>query len=193
MRLNFSRRAQREADVDVFQSSHGRSVVRERLVARFAGREFGFTWDGKPNRRGRTVTDGVYFVRYSMALGKGRTDTRRIVLLRRHGHWSLRPSFYRKASCGTLSAYKLERPVFGGARNAPLGISYRLSKGARVRVTVVRGGHVVRRYPARPVKANVTYRLSFSARRAPGGDYRFRLTAVRGGKSVVATLTSRRL
>jgi len=191
VRLNFSRRQQREADVDVFQSSHGRTVVRERLVARFTGREFGFTWNGRANRPRRKVTDGLYFVRYRMELGAGRADVRRIVLQRRHGRWSLRPSFYRKASCGTLSAYKLERPSFGGPANRSLGISYRVSKAARVRVTVTHAGRVVRRYAARSAKANRTYRLKFSAR--PRGDYRFKLTAIRGGKAVTSTLTSRRL
>jgi hypothetical protein len=201
VRLTFSRRLQREADVDVFQASQGRRVVKERLVARFAGREFGLTWDGKANRPGRKVTDGYYFVRYRMPLGAeegkdekgGRADTRRITLRRSHGKWSLRPSFYRKAGCGTLSAYKLLRPAFGGPRNSALGISYRLSRAARVRVTVTRAGHVVQRFPARSAKANRTYRLTFSARHRARGDYRFRLVAVRAGRSTTATLTSKRL
>jgi hypothetical protein len=194
VRLTFTRRAGEGADVDVFQSSHGRTIVGERLVARFRRREFGFTWDGKANRQGRSVGDGYYFVRFRTELPNKREDIRRMTLRRVHGRWQLRPSFYRRASCGTLSAFKLERPVFGGPANRALGISYRLSAAARVRVTVLQGRRVVGRFATRTRRASRTYRLRFAAEHRPRGDYRVVLTAVRpSGAKVASALTARRL
>src|SRR6185503_20480547 len=108
-RLAFARRVNKPVSIDVFQTSRGRTVLTERLVARFANRSRSFTWNGRANRRGRRVTDGYYFVRYSMNVDGKRHDIRRIVLRRVKGHFSRRPAHYRRASCGTLSSYKLER------------------------------------------------------------------------------------
>jgi hypothetical protein len=192
--LGFSRRRADPVDVDVFQTSRGRQVLGQRLVARFDGRTTGVTWNGQATQRGRRVTDGYYFVRYRMRLGGGRFDVRRIVLRRSRGRWSRRPDFYRRASCGTLESFKLERPVFGGTRNRALNIAYRLGAAARVTVIVRRGGRLVQRWSAGPGRAHRTYRLRLASERLPTGDYRVTLTAVRRGHAPLsATLVSRRL
>lgn len=191
--LTFARRGKAGVDVDVFQSSHGRTVIGERLVARFRNRSRSFTWNGAANRPGRRVADGYYFVRYRVRYA-GRVDTRRVVLRRANGRFTRRPDFYRRASCGTVSAYKLERPVFGGPTNRAAGVSFRLSVAGRAHVTVLRGTRVVRTYATHRDGANRTYRLRFDSERRPIGDYRFKLTVVTAsGKRVVAVLTARRI
>lgn len=193
LRFAFRRRVSRPVTVDVFQISRGRRILGERLVARFADRKRAFTWDGRSNRRGRRVRDGVYYVRYRIATPGGPPDVRRIALRRSRGRFSRRPSFYRRASCGLLRSFRLERPVFGGRTNRALGIAYRLGSRARVRVTVLRGRRVVRRYPTRTRAANDTVRLRFDSERRPRGDYRVRVRAEREGRAVTSTLTARKL
>ena len=132
--------------VDVFQQSRGRRVTGERLVARFTNKSRSFTWKGRGNR-GRRLTDGIYFARYQVRFAKRRLrDFRRITLRREGGRWSKRPQFYKAASCGLLSSYKLTRPVFGGTGRRSLGIAYRLSRPGRVTV------EVFKRCPAEPLR-----------------------------------------
>ena len=188
-----SRRAKPLASVDVFQVSNGRKVITERLVARFRNVRGSFNWSGRANRRGKRVRDGYLFARFSERFGNGRLDVRRVTLRRSKGHFTLRPSFYRRASCGLLSSYKLIRPVFGGRRNHALGIAYRVSKRARVAVTISRGGKVVRRFKTTTASARRTYRLKLSSKRQRRGDYRVKLTATAGKQKVTSTLVSRRL
>src|SRR5205823_5570601 len=109
LRIAFSPRSAAPVSVAVFQASHGRTIYGQRLVARFSRVRRSFTWDGRANVRGHRVTDGTFFVRVT-----ARGDVRRITLRRLHGHFRPRPSFYRRASCGLVSSFKLERPVFGG-------------------------------------------------------------------------------
>jgi hypothetical protein len=191
----FTRNEANPVTVDVFQSSRGRSIVKERLVARFSNRAKSFTWNGRANRRGRKVTDGYYFVRYRVAFGAGakETDFRRVTLARSHGRLRVKSSYYRRASCDLVRSYKLERPVFGGARNRSLGLSFRLGDAASVRVTVSRGSKVLKTFKTITGVAGRTYRLRFSARHRPRGDYRVRLVATAGATKVTSTLTSRRL
>lgn len=191
--LRFVRRVARPVGVDVFQTSHGRHVIHERAVARFSGRSSSFTWNGHATRRGRRVTDGYYFARYRLAYPGG-PDIRRVTLRRIHGHFEVRPAFYRRATCGTIRAFKLGRPAFGGAGNHPLGVAFRLSVAGRAAITVLRGHRVVKRYPSARRIAHRTYRLRFGAGGRPRGDYRFRLSVTAaGGHTVTASLTSRRI
>jgi choice-of-anchor B domain-containing protein len=186
--LGFTRARRAPVTVDVFQQSVGRRVIGERLVARFTGRSAGVAWNGRANRRGRRVTDGYYFVRFRMG-----DDVRRVALRRVGGRFSVRPSFYRRTSCGVLRSFKLERPVFGGRTNRALGISYQLEREGSATVEVLRGSRVVRRFPARRSAARRTVRLRFDAEGRPRGDFRVRLRAQSGGRTVTATLTARRL
>src|SRR4051794_34652680 len=192
-RVSFARRINRPVTVDVFQTSRGRTVLTERLVARFTKRNRSFTWNGRANRKGRKVTDGYYFVRYRLRVDSKHEDVRRVVLRRVGGRLSLRPAFYRRASCGTLSAYKLERPVFGGRRTRKLGVSFRLARTAQVRVRVLRGKRVIKTFKRKSYKAARTYRLSLSAKRRTRGDYKVKLDLIRGKERLASTLTSRKL
>jgi hypothetical protein len=191
--LSFTRRVDGPVQIDVFQQSVRRRVIGERLVARFTDAADALRWTGRANRRGRRVTDGYYFVRFRMLQPSGWVDYRRVALRRSRGRFSLRPSFYRRDSCGLVRSYKLTRSVFGGTTKRALGISYHLNQPARVRVDVLRGKRVVRRFPAGDRVAGRTYRLRFPAIGRRKGDYRFRLTTVRGSSRVVSILTARRL
>ena len=191
--FRFTRAQPRPVTVDVFQQSVGRRVIGERLVARYRNRSRSFTWNGKANRRGRTVTDGFYFVRYRMDLGSRNVDVRRVTLRRSNGRFAVRRSFYRRSGCGLLRSYKLTRPVFGGPNNRELAASFRLARNARVTLEVLRGKRVVRRYATQTRRANITHRLRFDAEDRPRGDFKFRLTVRSGAQTVRSTLVSRRL
>ena len=111
-----------------------------------------------------------------MRLPGGLRDVRRVALVRRDGRFARRPAFYRRASCGLLSSFKLERPAFGGRRNRSLGIAFRLSRAARVTVVVRRGGTVVRRLGTAQRGAGLTHRLRLGSERLRRGDHVVSLT-----------------
>jgi hypothetical protein len=180
LRIAFERARSRRVRVDVFQHSAGRRLLGNRRVASFRR---AVRW------RGRRGSDGLYSVRFTMKLPRGLKDVRRVALVRRGGRFSVRPAFYRRASCGALSSFKLERPAF--ARRG-LGIAFRLGAPARVSVVVRRRGKTVRTFEPRRGVAERTYRLRLRARRR--GDYVVRLSArLESGRVVRAKLTSRRL
>jgi hypothetical protein len=193
VRIGFQRRVKRPVSVDVFQVSQGRRVLRERLIARFRKRSRSFTWNGRANVRGRRARDGHYFVRYRMRIAGRHAEFRRVVLVRRNGRYHRRPDYYRRATCDPLVSYKLRRPVFGGTARTRLGISARLSRAATVRVSVLRGKKVVRRYKARRLRAGRTHRLRFAAASRPRGDYRVRIVVRRGARTIRAALVSRKI
>jgi len=192
--VGLARRAgARPVKVDVMQQSSGRRILGNRLVARFTGRRSSFTWNGR-GRRGRVVTDGFFVVRFTSRAKDGRNDVRRVVLERRGGRFARRPGHYRRVSCGKLSSFKLERPVFGGASNRTLGVSYRLTQPGRVTVTLLRGSRTVRRLSAESQRsANRTFRLLLAPERLRRGNYRVRVSVRAGGRTVSAVLTAKRL
>lgn len=192
--FDFRRGVQQPVTVDVFRQSRGRKITGKRLVRRFTGRTGAFAWDGR-DARGRRVGDGMFFARFRLTMPGGVTDTVRITLGRSKGRFGPRQSFSAPESCGTVRSFDLSRPVFGGRKNRPLGIAYRLNEAARVEVTVSnRRERVMRRFAAREVAAGRTERLSVPARRLrERGDYRVKLTVTRGGASSTTTLTSRKL
>ncbi|MEO8688964.1 MAG: sialidase family protein [Solirubrobacteraceae bacterium] len=188
--LRFSRRGAAPVQVDVFQSTVGRRVIGERLIARFANRKRSFTWNGRANRPGKRVRDGYLFVRFRT--GGGRGESRRVALRRIAGRLSRRAGFQRRDTCDLLTSYKLQRPAFGGTARRSLGISFRLSRAGTARLRVTRGAHTVKTY-SRRLRANRKQRLRLSARGLPKGDYRFRLV-VRSGRLVTRSqLLARRL
>ena len=144
------------------------------------------------------MQDGQYFARFRMETSAGRPDIRRSTLRRRNGRFSRRPAFYRRASCGLLTSFKLGSSAFGGTRDRGLGIAFRLQRRARVAVTVLRGSKVVKRYKTRTYEANAVKRLRFGTRllrqgKLRRGDYKVRVQAVRGSRRVTAVLVARRL
>ena len=64
--------------IDVFQQSIGRRVVGERLVARFKNAKAAFRWNGRANRKGQKVRDGIFMVRFRLKVSNGLIDNRRI-------------------------------------------------------------------------------------------------------------------
>ena len=179
LRVSFSRRVRRRVTVDVFHVSSGRTVIGNRRVARVR----------RPaTLRDRGLRDGFYFVRFR----SGRDD-RRVALRRSRGRFRAVRPFYRRASCGAVTSYKLERPVFGGRANRALGIAFRVRRAGTVRVEVRRGGRVVRRFRTVRRRGGVTHRLRLPAERLRRGTYEVRLTYVSGGVQVRTALFSRRL
>lgn len=190
LRFDFSRRGTAPVTVDLFRQSAGRRVIGERRVKRFTRRTRSFSWNG----RGRRVRDGYYVARFSTKTLRGRSDVRRVALVRRKGRWSVRPQYYRRQACKLVEAYKLTRPVFGGRGRRGLGISFNLSRQADVTVEVRQRGRVIRRFPRRRSIARRTIRLrlaSVAARRR--GDITVTLRAIRTGVSETQTLTARKL
>ncbi len=130
-----------------------------------------------------------------MKLPGGRTDVRRLALARRGGRFRVRAGYYRRRSCGLLSSYKLERPVFGGRANRPLGIAFRVSRESRVSVRVMRGKRTVKRFRTTTRRARRTHRLRLASERLRRGNHRviLRVTPAGGGPAVTATLVAKRL
>ena len=127
-------------------------------------------------RRGRATVrvrrPGVYVVRVRKA-----GDTRRLAVRVRRGSRVrvLRP-FERRARCARVRLLTLGKPAFRGR----LAIRYRLATRARVRLTVRRGGRVVRVIRRRAARSG---RVRLAAR---SGRYRVTLRVGRTRASVYA-------
>lgn len=188
--LSFSRRVARPVRIDVFQVAAGRTVLRERLVARFRDRTGTVRWNGRSQRGRRAVRDGLLFARFRLTDERGRTDERRVTLRRAGGRYAVRPDFYRRGSCGSLTAFKLERPAFA-ARS--LGVSYRLARAGTVAIEVRRAGRVVQRFGAATRAARTTHRLRVNGAGLRRGLYEIRLSYRSDQGSLVAALYAQRL
>jgi hypothetical protein len=189
VRFTGRRRASRRFDVDVFQQSRGRTIIRDRLRARFKARNGAFTWSA------RRQADGFYYARFTMRLRGGGRDVRIVALRRSRGRFRTVPAFRQSGDCGAFRSFALSRAVFGGRRNAPLGISYRLAHDVEaVRLEALVGKRVVRRFEASP-SALRTFRFSLPARSARAGQtVKVRATILAGGRAVTSkTLTAHRL
>jgi hypothetical protein len=189
VRFRFTRRAELPVRVDVFRVSAGRKVIKERRVARFEDRTAPFTW------RASRMGAGYYFARFTMVKDGKAYDTRRIVLQRTasRGKFVRRADHFRRDSCGILGKFKLERPVFGGSRDAALTAAYRLGAPAQVSISVSRGSKVVKRFAPVHQPANRTIRIRLRARGLARGEYTVRMTVARGDEQVSAKLVARRL
>ena len=190
LEFSVSRRVNRPYTLEVFETSHGRTLVRNRRVFRRAG-----TRRQVLSLAGRHLPGGTYFARATMHLPGGRHDIRRVTLRRVHGRFTVVAPHYRRDSCGLLSSFKLSGPAFGGTRTAALGVAYRLGgDAAAVRVELLRGRRVVRHVAsAGHEQAGLTYRLRVPARALRRAVYRVRITIRSHGRTVRATLASRRL
>ena len=173
-------RVPRRSRIDIFRNSRGRRVVGQRRVKRVTRRR-AFSWTAR--------AAGVYTVRIRAA-----GDVRRFVVERRGGRWHRRRAFARRPGCGTLRAFALGLPVFGGTTRRKLAVSYRLGARRTARVSVVRGKRVVRRYKAHSRRAGRTFRMKIRPRGLRRGTYRVRLRLSRKGtKTRRFTLTAKRL
>jgi len=193
-RFGFSRRGGGRVTVDVFQHSVGRRVVGERLVARFTRRTRGFTWNGRANRRGKRVRDGLLSVRFRTRTAGGEVDTRRETLRRSRGRFTAQRDFDRPERCGVgVRAFKLLRPAFGGRSNRTNEVTFVVGSETNVTLQVRQGTRVVRRIAAGPRSPGIVHRLRVDAEGLPRGEYEFRLVAQVVGRPVVERLFARRL
>ena len=189
LRFAFRRTGPRPVRVDVFQQSARRTVIGNRLIARFRKRSRSFTWRGRAPR----LRDGVLLVRVRTRDAAGRPDVRRFTVRRAGGRFRVAARPERRRSCGLLAAFKLERPVFGGTRNRPLSVSFRVGREARVTAQVVRRGRVVRRFAVTQRRPGVTHRLRLGSERIGRGLVTVRLRVTSGGRTVTGRLEARRL
>ena len=188
LRFGFRRRGTRPVSVDVFQSSIGRRILGNRRIAHFTGRRRAFRWGGRGARGGQL------FARLRTVAPGGRADVRRVALVRRGGRFHRRPAFYRRASCGAIASFKLERPVFGGRSNRAVDVTYRLGVSGRTTLELLRGSRRVRRLaPTRVRLQGRAHRVRIASEGLRRGDYRVRVTVRSGGRTTAATLTARRL
>jgi hypothetical protein len=185
--FRFNRFVEQPVTVEVFQTSRGRRLIRNKRVARFTKKTANFRWNGKGARG-----DGVYFVRYRVTGAAGKTDFRRHVIERKNGRFKRRPEFYRRASCGLVPSFKLEYPTFGGSSNRGLNIAFRVGSRAKVTVEIYRGKRRVARSSKTRARGR-THRIVLKANGLPRGDYQVRLTAKAGKRTVKATLVAKKV
>jgi hypothetical protein len=179
--------------VEVFQHSVGRRVVGERLVARFSRRTRGFTWNGRANRRGKRVRDGLLSVRFRTRSTSGRADTRRETLRRKGGRFIALRDFDRPETCAGVRAFKLLRPAFGGRSNRTNEATFVLGGEADVTLQVRRGTQVVRRIDAGRRAPGIIHRLRVDSEGLGRGEYEFRLVVQAVDRPLVERLYARRL
>jgi len=192
VRFAVRRRQSRRFSVEIFQQSSGRTLLDNRLRARFGGRSGGLRWNGR-DRRGLPVTDGTYFVRFRMKLANGKVDTRRLTLVRRGGRFRRGPDFYQRVDCGFFSSLKLSSSVFGGPRNAPLGVAYTLARGAdSVTVEAFDGQRLVKRLRG-ATRRGKAVRLSLPAKLVARGRLLTVRITTRSPSPVSVTLYARRI
>ena len=176
----------------VFRQAAGGRVLPPRPVARFSGMRSTITWNGKPNVRGRKVTDGYYFARFGLKLG-ALGDVRRVALSRRGGRWHVRRAFDYHSACRVLQLAKLSGPTFGGTKLRPMGISFRLALPAgSANVVVKRGKRTIKRVTYKSAGTTL-HRLKLPAKPLRKGDYRVTITAKIGKRKQVLTLLTRRI
>ncbi|HEX2085082.1 MAG TPA: penicillin acylase family protein [Solirubrobacteraceae bacterium] len=179
MRFRWETRAGGPVQVDVFRVTRGsRALRRSRRVARFTARD---GLDGA-NFRGRGLRGaGVFVARFRARGVFGGTDTRRLAFRRtRRGRFLALPRFERESGCDLLRSFRLSAPVFDRR-----GLAATFRAAQRVEFELRDGERVVYRGLAQQGR----FRL------APGrrGRHRFRLVVRDGERTVVATLTARRL
>ncbi|MBA2349984.1 MAG: hypothetical protein H0V81_17045, partial [Solirubrobacterales bacterium] len=136
LQLGFSRLVAGPVRVDVFRTSTGTRVLRNRRVATLSKLSRSQTF--APKR----LADGYYFARYSMKGARRRADERRLTFRVRKGRITLRRGHHAPNSCGLLSSVKLGSPVFGGRTKQPLRIAIRVARKSDVTVQVLKGAKV---------------------------------------------------
>jgi LVIVD repeat-containing protein len=191
LKFSPSLRAKRGFSVEVFQQSSGRTVLKDRLVAKFSGKKRAFTWNGR-SKRGR-LRDGSYYARFTMRLADGTKDVRIVALRRAGGRFRTAPAFAQKTGCGLFTKYTLSSAVFGGRKKVPLRFTYKLAHDVDgVTVTVTRGGKVIKRFVGAGSSAKA-YSFSVAASAVPKDAVVKVRATVKNGPGRGATLTAKRL
>ena len=186
-RLGFTvrRRGRERIRFDLFQVTTGKRVIRRQVADLIA----------KGNRfsvRPRGLRRGHYVARLRTSTPSGLSDVRQFALVLTKKGFRRAPAFQEHLSCQLVEEAVLGRPVFGGSRNTPLGISFKLNENARVGVEIRRGGRLVKRFAAKTYRANRVHRLRFRGR-GRRGVYSVVLKATATGKSHSTTLRARRI
>jgi hypothetical protein len=130
-----------------------------------------------------------------MSLKGGGSDVRRVSMRRVRGKFVRRPASHLKDNCGALQSFKLQRPVFGGAGNRALRITYKLPRGVdRVSLVASARGKVLRRFKGESADAGRFHALELPANGIKRGtDVKVRITIVRAGSRQSVVLVSRRI
>ena len=68
-------------------------------IVRFSNRKASFNWSGK-GKGGKTLSDGVYYVRFRILDANKRIDSRRLVVERKNGKFTKRVGYYLVDKCG---------------------------------------------------------------------------------------------
>lgn len=193
LRLAFSATA--PVSIDLYHQSAGTRVLGERLVARFRDAKGSTSWNGR-DRKGRALPDGIYVVRFTARRSDGISEGRRIPLARSNGRFRVLPAYADRDGCGIVRTFKLERPVFGGATNRALNLSFKLGEQATATVEVRRGQRVVKTFSSQTYAADRLHRLRVSVKPSsfPRGRYTVVLT-VRdaAGRVTTRTLSAQRI
>jgi choice-of-anchor B domain-containing protein len=174
--------ASKRVRVDVLRQTAGSRLVSERRVGRFTARSGKATWSG------RGLRDGIYVLRY-----RDGAASRRVVVERRRGRFVQRPAAETATVCGLIRRLAVDRPVFGGRGKRALVARYRLGANATVKVEVLRGRKVVKRFKTAARRAGRTYTVRLPARGLRRGDHRVRVTAEGAGAKVTSSVVGRRL
>jgi hypothetical protein len=188
------RREQQPFTVDVFQQSQGSTVVKERLIQRFANKTEGFSWNGT-DRKKRKLKDGNYFIRFTMKLTNGQKDIRRATLTRKGGKFKTAPDFYQRIDCGIFKSLKLTSSVFGGKKKVALGIAYKLEVPVKsVKIQVKVGSKTIKTFTGKGVQGK-TNRFSIPAKSVKKNKVvKVIVTPDRGGAATApVTLTAKRI
>ena len=95
-----------------------------------------------------------------------------------------------------IKSFKLNRPVFGGRKNAKLVASYKLREAGKATLTLYRGSKKVKRLSTGSRKANKTYKVRIKPKKLKkGATYTVRLSATSadGKRTQKARLSAKRL
>jgi hypothetical protein len=190
--ISFARFGTSPVSVNVYRQTSGRRILGSQLVASFANRTAGFTWNGKANVHRRHVGDGFYVARLRVPVGHS-FDQRQIALIRSHGRFHLRPPYVRQPTCAAVANFGLNKPVFGGSRNRSLRAYVVLHRTVKLSFAFTKGKRTIRVVKAKTRRPG-RYKLTFKSKGLRAGDYQVKLTAVDASRHRTrATLTARKL
>ena len=177
VRLAFRRRVRMPVKVEVLRARAGRL---RRVTATRRTRSFTLR---------RRLPAGVYVARFTASGVTAKADRRDVVFRVRRGRVRVaKRSISRRERCGVVRTAALRSPLF---RKSVRG-AYRLSRRARVSVTLLRGKRVVRRLRTRTRKAGARrFRISGAGLARRG--YTVRIVARAGKSRSVVRLAARRL
>jgi hypothetical protein len=169
--------------------SRSRTVLRPQVVRDFGSRARSFSWRGS-----RRIARGYYVAEFTTRGPNGAIDRRRVALRRTARRFLPLRTFERFTPCGFFRSAGLSQPLFGGRRDAPATLRFRLREDATVGIVIRRGNRVVRRIRARNFAAGRTHRVNVSLPRAARrGEYTFTLNAQTQGRGSSVTVVGRKL